>query len=194
MPEEPLRIAVLIGSVRDGRFAPTVAGWFVGEARKRVDLDIDLIDLADVRLPVGLSGEPPLDVAEPMADLTARLEAADGFVLVVPEYNHSYPAVLKSAIDWNYTQWQAKPVGFVSYGGRAGGIRAVEHLRQVFCEMHAITIRDNISFHGGASQFGDDGRPLDADDAAMATEAMLDQLTWWSVSLREARAKRPYKG
>jgi NAD(P)H-dependent FMN reductase len=101
--------------------------------------------------------------------------------------------VLKSAIDWNYTQWQAKPIGFVSYGGRAGGIRAVEQLRQVFCEMHATTIRDNISFHGAASQFDSDGRPLDAQDCEAAAEVMLDQLTWWALALSEARAKRPYK-
>jgi NAD(P)H-dependent FMN reductase len=176
MPEERLRIAVIVGSVREGRFAPTVANWFAGEAGKRADLEIDLPS-----------------TAETLRELNNRLESADGFVIVVPEYNHSFPAVLKSAIDWNYTQWQAKPIGFVSYGGRAGGIRAVEQLRQVFCEMHAITIRDNISFHGAASQFGPDGRPLDAEDCEAAAEVMLDQLTWWALALSEARATRPYK-
>lgn len=193
MPDERLRIAVIIGSTREGRFAPTVANWFTGEARKRSDLDVDLIDLADLPLPVGLGSTPPPSAQRAAGELSERLDSADGFVIVVPEYNHSFPAVLKSAIDWNYTQWQAKPIGFVSYGGRAGGIRAVEQLRQVFCEMHAITIRDNISFHGAASQFGTDGRPLDTADCEAATEVMLDQLTWWTVTLREARAKRPYK-
>ncbi|MBT0773431.1 NAD(P)H-dependent oxidoreductase [Kineosporia sp. J2-2] len=193
MPDERLRIAVIIGSTRQGRFAPTVADWFMSEAGQRAELDFDLIDLADSQLPAHLASSAPPGSAEALREFTERLDAADGFVIVVPEYNHSYPAVLKSAIDWSYTQWQAKPVGFVSYGGRAGGIRAVEHLRQVFCEMHATTLRDNISFHGGASQFGPDGRPLDAQDASAAAAVMLDQLTWWALALAEARARRPYK-
>lgn len=193
MPDERLRIAVIVGSTRQGRFAPTVAAWFLTEAARRAELDLDLVDLAASPLPLDLASSAPPEFGPTLAELSARLDAADAFVIVVPEYNHSYPAVLKTAIDWNYTQWQAKPIGFVSYGGRAGGIRAVEHLRQVFCEMHAVTIRDNVSFHGGASQFGADGRPHDAVDASGAVEVMLDQLTWWALALAEARAQRPYK-
>jgi NAD(P)H-dependent FMN reductase len=193
MPDERLRIAVIVGSIREGRFAPVVADWFVSEAAKRLDLDLDVIDLIDSPLPLGLGSSPPPAFTATLIDLSDRLEAADAFVIVVPEYNHSYPAVLKAAIDWNYTQWQAKPIGFVSYGGRAGGIRAVEHLRQVFCEMHAITIRDNISFHGGAGQFGPDGKPLKTAEYEELAKVMLDQLAWWALALREARARRPYK-
>ncbi len=68
------------------------------------------------------------------------------FVVVTPEYNHSFPGPLKAAIDRHVTPWQAKPVGFVSYGGISGGLRAVEHLRQVFAELHAVTVRETVSF------------------------------------------------
>ncbi len=77
-----------------------------------------------------------------------RFAAADAFVIVTPEYNHSFPTPLKTAIDWHSTQWHAKPVSFVSYGGASGGLRAVEHLRQAFAEVHAVTVRNSISFHG----------------------------------------------
>ena len=64
--------------------------------------------------------------------------------MVTPEYNHSYPASLKAAIDWHFTQWTAKPVAFVSYGGAAGGRHAVLHLENVLTELHAVTIRDGL--------------------------------------------------
>ena len=66
--------------------------------------------------------------------------------MVTPEYNHSYPASLKAAIDWHFTQWTAKPVAFVSYGGAAGGRHAVLHLENVLTELHAVTIRDGLAF------------------------------------------------
>ena len=111
---------------------------------------------------------------------------------MTPEYNHSFPAPLKNVIDWHFTQWQAKPVGFVSYGGISGGLRAVEQLRQVFAELHAVTIRDTVSFHGVWAQFDSDGRPNDAARYEKAARTMLDQLAWWGRTLREGRAKRPY--
>ncbi len=95
-----------------------------------------------------------------MIDLTARLDAADAFILVTPEYNHSYPASLKAAIDWHFTQWTAKPVAFVSYGGAAGGRHAVLHLENVLTELHAVTIRDGLAFPNYFINF-EDGRPLD---------------------------------
>ena len=67
-------------------------------------------------------------------------------MVVTPEYNHSYPASLKAAIDWHFTQWTAKPVAFVSYGGAAGGRHAVLHLENVLTELHAVTIRDGLAF------------------------------------------------
>jgi NAD(P)H-dependent FMN reductase len=116
------RLAVLIGSVREGRFGPVVATWVAQRARDHGAFDVDVVDLADVELPLALPAEPPkfAGAAYPrpagMAELTARLDAADAFVIVTPEYNHSYPASLKTAIDWHFTQWTAKPVAFVSYG------------------------------------------------------------------------------
>jgi NAD(P)H-dependent FMN reductase len=127
-----------------------------------------------------------------MADLTGRLDAADAFILVTPEYNHSYPASLKAAIDWHFTQWTAKPVAFVSYGGAAGGRHAVLHLENVLTELHAVTIRDGLSFPNYYLNFDmDDGRPQD-EMAAGYAKAMLDQFSWWATALRSARQRVPY--
>ncbi|UCM89283.1 NADPH-dependent FMN reductase [Streptomyces marincola] len=184
-----LRLVILVGSVREGRFGPTVARWFADVAAGREDWTVDVVDLADpaVALPLDMGEAGPKQQA-----LAARLGAADAFVVVTPEYNHSYPAGLKNVIDWHREEWQAKPVGFVSYGGLSGGLRAVEHLRPVFAELHTVTVRDTVSFHGAWSRFGDDGAPLDPEACGGAAKVLLDQLAWWADALRAARARRPY--
>jgi NAD(P)H-dependent FMN reductase len=188
----PLRLAVISSSVREGRFGPTVARWITQEAGQRDDFAIDFIDLADHPLPVALSSPPAPEVAEILAVVTPRLADADAFVVVTPEYNHSYPASLKSFIDWHYTQWQAKPVGLVSYGGMAGGLRAAEHLRQVFAELHAVTVREQVSFHLAWEKFTPEGEPIEPASAGAAVKTMLDQLAWWGEALRDAKERRPY--
>jgi NAD(P)H-dependent FMN reductase len=188
MSNEPLRVAVIIGSTRQGRFAPTVAKWFAAEAELRDDMTIDVLDLADAGLSDTLSGPRSLEAEA----LSSGLAEADAFVVVTPEYNHSFPAPLKNAIDWHSKEWQAKPVAFVSYGGMAGGARAVEQLRQVFAELHAVTVRDTVSFHGVWEQFDANGSPKNTERSARAAKTMLDQLAWWGSALREAKSKHPY--
>jgi NAD(P)H-dependent FMN reductase len=99
---------------------------------------------------------------------------------------------LKHAIDQAYAEWMAKPVGFVSYGGTVGGVRAIEHLRHVFAELHAATIRDYLCFINARRQFDEDGNPLDREGPRNAAKAMLDRLAWWADALRTAREARPY--
>jgi len=191
MSHAPLKIGVLIGSVRPGRFADKVSRWFLSEIGRRDDMETHVIDLSE---PV-LADELKLTLEQSDAPtLARRIGGLDGFVVVTPEYNHGYPAALKLAIDYVYREWRAKPVGFVSYGGMAGGQRAVEQLRQVFAEMHAVTLRDTVSFHMAWERFDDDGRPHDEDGTAKAATVLLDQLAWWGLTLREGRAVRPYDG
>ena len=192
MPTDPLRLAVITSSVREGRFGPTVSDWITSVARERTDLSVDAIDLADHPLPHRLSARPGPRTARALAGLSPRLADADAFAVVTPEYNHSFPASLKALIDWHGTQWRAKPVGFVSYGGMSGGLRAVEQLRQVFAELHAVTVRDVVSFHNCWGLFDEAGAPRDPVGAVTAATKLLDRLHWWGQALREARDKRPY--
>lgn len=190
MNDTALRLVVITGSTRDGRFGPTVTAWFADVASTTTDMDVEVVDLADIDLPAA----HPAWGAEPtpaLAELGARLSAADAFVVVTPEYNHSFPAVLKNAIDLFRDEWRAKPVGFVSYGGMGGGLRAVEQLRLVFAELHAVGVRDSVSFHGAHTVFDGD-RPADSTVSDSAAANMLGQLEWWGTALRSARAQRPY--
>ena len=185
---DPLRLAVIIGSTRDGRFAPTVADWFVARAAEQSPgLAIDLIDLAEADLPLTMTahGAPR---PEPVQALAPRLAGADAFVIVTPEYNHSFPAVLKSAIDWYTTEWSRKPVAFVSYGGVSGGLRAVQQLRHVFIELAAVPIRDTLSFTEYWNQFtADRSWPAPSEARDKAVTNLLEQLTWAARTLRAGR-------
>lgn len=198
MSTDTLTLAVILGSVREGRFGPIVSQWFHEQAKRHGRFDVDLIDLADTPLPPAL---PPSaealgstqDRPPAMVELSGRLDRADAFVVVTPEYNHSFPASVKHLIDWHLTEWQAKPVGFVSYGGYGGGVRAVEQLRLVFAEMHSVTVRDTISFDRHWERFDADGALVDSDGPDGAAKVLLDQLAWWSGVLHDARRDRPYR-
>ncbi|MEU1217165.1 NAD(P)H-dependent oxidoreductase [Streptomyces sp. NPDC005790] len=193
MSKDTLHLAVIVSSVREGRFGPVVGRWFAGRAKGREDFTVDVVDLADHMLPAVHSHTPSPDALSVLSEVSPRLEAADAYVVVTPEYNHSYPAALKQLIDWHYTQWRAKPVGFVSYGGVSGGLRAVEHLRQVFAELHAVSVRDGVSFHSAWERFDEGGEPKDPAGPEGAAEVMLDQLGWWASTLRRGRAVAPYR-
>ncbi|ACZ85036.1 NADPH-dependent FMN reductase [Streptosporangium roseum] len=195
MNDNHLKIAVLLGSTRDGRFGLAVANWVMDHLAQRDDMEADLIDLIETPLPTvfPVLGQPPAsqEARDLLAAVSPRMAAADAFVIVTPEYNHSFPAALKNAIDWHGTEWHAKPVAFVSYGAFSAGLRAVEHLRLVLAELHAVTIRDSVGLQHPWAQFDGDGKAVDpAADAA--AKVMLDRLAWWAHSLREARITRPY--
>ncbi|HSH61725.1 MAG TPA: NAD(P)H-dependent oxidoreductase [Acidimicrobiales bacterium] len=157
-------------------------------AKQRSDVVVDVIDLADTPLPTTLPSPAPPEVVA----YTKRLDAADAFVVVTPEYNHSFPGPLKTAIDSAHREWAAKPVAMVSYGGVSGGLRAVEQLRLVFADLHAVTIRNTVSFALAHRQFDAEGRPRDPEAVARSATALLDQLTWWGRALRDARVAHPY--
>jgi NAD(P)H-dependent FMN reductase len=198
MATSPLNLAVITGSVREGRFGPVVTNWFTEQAEQYADrFTVDVIDLADMSLPLALPPLPPAlepNMARPagMADLTARLGAADAIVVVTPDYNRSFPASLKAAIDWHYTEWQAKAIGFVGYSGASGGILAIEQLRQVFNELGAHTVRDYVSFPRYYELFDADGSLKDPTGPNQAARTLLDQLLWWGSILHDARRDRPY--
>lgn len=186
---ETLKIAIILGSTREGRFCDNVAAWAVGRINAESGIDVDVVDPASLDLPCRHKRDPtPALIA-----LGQRLAAAEAFVIVTPEYNHSYTAALKFVIDSFRKEWQAKPVAFVSYGGLSGGLRAVEHLRGVLAELHAVAIRDTVSFASAWERFGPDGELDDPQEAERAFGLMMRRLRWWTTALRNARTNQPYE-
>ena len=175
---QKIKLGVIYGSAREGRFCDTVVNWVAAEIRGNGRFAIELID--------------PRDLAQDRAGIGGRLGDADAFVIVTPEYNHGYPADLKALIDAYAAPWQIKPLAFVSYGGISGGLRAVEQLRLVFAELHAVAIRDTVSFVTPWRKFDADGALADPKDAQQAMATLLGRLHWWAALLRDARTAKPY--
>jgi NAD(P)H-dependent FMN reductase len=185
---DPIELALIYGSTREGRFCDVVARWATAEIGRHADFALHLVDPAARALPVRHEREKNAALRA----LEGELAAADAFVVVTPEYNHGYPAALKFLIDSFSQPWRAKPVAMVSYGGISGGLRAVEQLRLVFAEVHAVAIRNSVSFANARSRFDAEGRLLEPDAPSQAMAAMLRQLRWWALALRAGRAASAY--
>ncbi|MET8088578.1 NAD(P)H-dependent oxidoreductase [Micromonospora sp. NPDC005220] len=180
----PLRIAVIVGSTREGRVGDRLAHWFVEQTARHDDLTVTVVDLTEYDFPATYPAEPTASIRA----FVREVGRADAFVVVTPEYNHSFPAPLKQAIDYAYDEWQAKAVGFVSYGCRSTGLHAVDQLRTVFTALHAMTVRDVV----GIDLLAGEPTARCTDELRRDVGALLDQLRWWGVALRDGRAARPY--
>ena len=190
-----LSVKVILGSTRDGRFGDKPAHWILGEARQRPGVDVELLDLRDYPLPFYDRPTSPVReggvYASPEVTRWAQaIVKADAFIVVSPEYNHGYPAVLKNAFDHIFPEWAKKPIGFVSYGN-AGGARGVEQLRLMLIELHVAPIRSAV--HIGRSEFMDllvHGKTFgDFPHLEHTANGMLDDLLWWATTLRAGRAR-----
>lgn len=185
---DKIKLAVIYGSVRQGRLCDKVVRWLREELESHPEFSVSIIDPLNTELTKHNHGSGTVS----MTAIGQTIADADAFIIATPEYNHGYPGVLKLLIDSFYDEWKAKAVGFVSYGGMAGGSRAAEQLRQVFAELHAVTMRDNVSFINAWDQFDAQGRLNNPERARKALSAMLSQLHWWAHALRDARTKSPY--
>src|SRR5699024_2024573 len=140
----PIRTALIYGSTRPGRFCDKVVDWIAAHMARHNEFELQRIDPAS----------PDVDGDA----IKARMAQADAFIIVHPEYNHGYPAALKQLIDAYVSEWQTKPVAFVSYGGISGGIHAAEQLRTVLGWLHAAPMRDGVILSNVWRELDDAGR------------------------------------
>ena len=186
----PIKIQIIMGSTRQNRFVDKPAQWILGEIIKKPNVDAKLIDLRDYPLPffdepvspAASKGVYSLPAARAWADLIGQ---GDGYIIVTPEYNHGYPAVLKNALDYVYTEWNNKPVGFVSYG-TVGGARSVEQLRQVVIELKMIPVRTSVNLVAFWNLVDDLGN-LKTETLQKSATEMIDQVLWYADILKQTR-------
>jgi NAD(P)H-dependent FMN reductase len=185
-------LAIVIGSTRPGRVGPKFAEWFRERAAAHGSFDVELIDLAQVNLP--LLDEPKHPrlheyVHQHTIAWSLTVAHADAFVFVTPEYNFGYSAALKNAIDYLSTEWADKAAGFVSYGGVAAGTRAVQQLKQVLAALKMVTVAESVNIPF-ISQFIDEaGQVRPNDSMSRAADAMLDELVRITALLRPSAGK-----
>lgn len=189
-----IRIQVLLGSTRDGRFSERAGEWVANGLAARGDMEVEVIDLRDFPLPF-FDGVAPARTLRDYPSAEVRrfgetIDRADGFVIVTPEYNHGYSAVLKNAIDHTFVEWKHKPITFVSWGN-VGGARAIEQLRLVMVELemaplrHAVHILPDVLVPALRAETFE---PSMLDALAPRLALMGDDLHWWANALAAARA------
>jgi len=182
------RIGIILGSTRPGRNGEAVARWVHQIASQRNDVEFELVDLLDYKLPHLDEVLPPsLGQYEfsHTREWAAKIASFDGFVMVTPEYNHSTSGVLKNAIDYLYAEWNNKAVGFVSYGG-VGGARAAEHLRLVAGELQMADVRQQVTI-SLRTEFENFSVFSPGEYTEHDLTVLLDQVTAWSNALAPLR-------
>jgi NAD(P)H-dependent FMN reductase len=184
--ERPLYIPVILGTARKGRASERVARFVLGEVSRRVGVETELIDIRDLKLSFEDEG-----AAAGNPEFSEKMRRADALVIVVPEYNHGYPGLLKHALDTNLKEYIHKAVGVcgVSAGG-FGGTRVVQSLLPVLRELGLVTIFWDMNFSGAHKLFDGAGVLLDQSYVKRADQ-FLKELIWMAKVLRHGRENVP---
>ena len=186
-----LRLNIVIGSTRPGRAGPAIAHWLRDVAEAHGGFEVELVDLAEVGLPLlDEAAHPRLQQYE--HDHTKRwsqsVASADAFLFVTPEYDYFPPASLVNAVQVLSKEWARKPAGVVSYGGVSGGLRAAQVLRQLLSNvnMHALPQTVPVPFF---SQHIQEGAFRPGDQVTAGTQGLLDELLKWATALKALRTE-----
>jgi NAD(P)H-dependent FMN reductase len=186
-----LNLQVIVASTRDERKGPIVAAWFLQQALRHAGFEVEVVDLADVDLP--LFDEPRHPRLrqyehEHTRRWSAIVDRADAFVFVTPEYNHGTPPSLLNALDFLVHEWAYKPVGFVSYGGASSGLRGVQMTKQVVAALRMVPVVEAVALPF-FTQYVDAETGAFAPGAVQdqAATAMLDELLKWATALKPMR-------
>lgn len=183
------RLLVVIASTRPGRVGRSIGDWFVDVAREHGGFEVDVADLAELALPFhDEPAHPRLGRYEHdhTKQWSQQVAAADAVVFVMPEYNYSFSAPLKNAFDYLHEEWKYKPVGFVSYGGVSGGMRAVQQFKQVVTTLTMLPVPVQVALTNFAQHLRD-GAFVPDDAAQGAAKTMLDELAHVAPALATLR-------
>jgi NAD(P)H-dependent FMN reductase len=187
-----LNIPIILGSVREGRKSEAPAKYIL-EKVKSAGHTTQLVDFKEMPLPfyngltvpvVYFKTKYPNENAERWSQIA---RAADAFIIVSPEYNHGYSAVLKNALDWGYLEFEKKPFGLVGVSnGTTAGARMIENLRPIIENFGTVAIRETVMIGPVEKYFDASGKLLD-ESLNKKIDGLLASLTWWAEALKRAR-------
>jgi NAD(P)H-dependent FMN reductase len=189
-------IQIILGTTREGRRGEKIAKAVMSSLRDVNLASFELIDLKEWDLPLyNFAAYPSSEKGKYLSSLqekwAKKIEKADGYIVLTPEYNHGPPASLKNAFDYLWYEWNHKPIGFISYGGAVGGSRAVEQLRQMVIEFEMIPIRDQVIITNISKKIDDEGNILD-EDLDKRIKKFTKRLILWSENLGDVRKALAY--
>ena len=193
---DKLKIKIILASIRNNRFGDKPANWISALAEQMPEFSVEILDLKDYQFPLFAEAISPAQVegsyGKPEVDKWAgKIAEADGFIFVIPEYNHGCPPSLINNLDYIYKEWNKKPMCVVSYGG-VGGARAVEQLRTIVIEQQMVPLRNSVNIMNPwmLSEMDNSLKAGALDGYVKTAQNMLVQLFWWANVLKEARNKK----
>ena len=186
MSDRPLSIPVILGTTRKGRRSAHAARFVFGQLQKREGVVSELIDIAELNLRVDDAGEA---VKDPR--FATAMERMDAIVIVTPEYNHSFPGLLKHVLDSCLAEYIHKAAGIVGVSaGSFGGTRVIEHFQPVLRELGLVSIFEDVNFGSVEKVFDANGELVDQ-DYVRRTDKFLNELIWMAKVLRHGRENVP---
>jgi NAD(P)H-dependent FMN reductase len=184
-------LLIVIASTRPGRVGLPIAEWFEERAVADDGFEVEIADLAAIDLPLMNEPKHPRRREyehQHTKDWSARVEAADAFVFVHPEYNHGITAPLKNALDYLSQEWAYKPLGLVSYGSVSAGTRAAQMIKQVAVYLKLFTVAEAVSIPFVSRRIDDDGKFVPDEMVEKAAAGMLTELVRLEGALRPLRS------
>lgn len=190
------KLNVIIGSTRPGRVGPSVAKWVRDLAVETRQFDVELVDLADLDLP--LLDEPAHPAVQRYVNnatkrWSASVDSADAYIFVTPEYDYFPPAALVNAVQVVMREWGYKPAGVVSYGGVSGGLRSSQVLRQLLGNVNVHALPQAIPIPFVSQYLSDDGAFLPGEQIVEGAKGMLHELHKWTTALQSLRPAKAQK-
>ena len=185
------RLMIVVASVRDGRSGLAIGEWVREAVNKDGRFEVDWADLKEINLPLMTEPNHPRlrqYTQQQTRDWSARVDAADAFIFVQAEYNFSYLASLKNALDYLSQEWWRKPLGSVSYGGISGGTRSVVALKVPVVALGLVPTTANVEISYAAKQLGDDGSFEPTEQQAAVLHNQLDEILELHSALAPIRA------
>lgn len=184
MSENKLFIPIILGTPRKERQSENVAHWVFSKMQKHDEIDAELVDVRDFRLPHDHYGQ---EIKDDFPEWRDSMTRADGLVIVSPEYNHGYPGALKGVLDLLLKEYIHKPVAFVGVSAQVwGGTRVIEAMVPMVRELGLVPTFTDLNFPRVHTQFDADGNLLDAAYESRI-KAFLDELVWMAKCLRWGR-------
>ena len=178
----PLFLPVILGTTRQGRRSENAARLVFERTKKRAGVETEFVDIRELPLRLDDAGE---QIKDPK--FSATVQRCDGLILVVPEYNHGYPGMLKHALDSNLEEYIHKAVALCGVSaGPIGGARVIEQLVPVVRELGLVVTFNDVNFFRIGTVFDDSGKLLDEKYIGRIDE-MLDELIWMARVLRYGR-------
>ncbi|OIJ65017.1 NADPH-dependent FMN reductase [Streptomyces mangrovisoli] len=189
------KLLIIIGSTRPGRLGLPIGTWAADAARKHGGFEVEVADLAEFDLPLlDEPGHPRMGryTNEHTQAWSRAVESADAFLFVTPEYNYGPPPSLINAISYLFWEWTYKPVGFVSYGGIAAGLRGVQVIKQIVTTLRMMPIADGVAIPF-VMQHIQDGEFSPTPIMEETLPFHLDELLRWTGALAPLRAEVPQR-